>query len=260
MLRTRYVVAAALLGVMILAGCGPAKNPTKPPAQQSGENQKPQRPELTAPFEGALIALNAMNEAGRAKDFVKAETEFRKFREHWTEIRTRLRDEDPKLEQHIEDGAVELDHEFTKPKNEIRLFEFDEETVKLGRLLSKGAEYLNVPIRQELVQKDPTEEIPFTKEQRIAVTLVDHRIEPKVIEVDQHTKVTFVVTNRGGEVHELAIGHYALEVEDVKPGETKELTFVTLDAGEFETACHYPGHYEVGMHGTLKVKPANQKN
>ncbi|MFZ5822834.1 MAG: cupredoxin domain-containing protein [Bacillota bacterium] len=257
--RFRYVVAAALLGILILAGCGPAKTPTKPPAQGTNTPSKPQRPELTAPFESALIALKAMNAAGRTKDFVTAETEFRKFREHWAEIRVKLRDEDPKLEQHIEDGAVELDVEFKKPTDEIRVYELDEETVKLGRLLSKGAELLGVPIREELVQRDPQEEIPYNKEKRIEVSLVDHAFQPKGIEVDQHTKVTFVLTNRGRDIHEFAIGYYALEVEDILPGETKELTFVTIDAGEFEIACHYPGHYEVGMHGTLKVKPAKLK-
>lgn len=259
MTLSKRAVAGALLGIMLLAGCGPTKQETKPPAQSTEQKNKVQRPEMTPDFEGALIALKGMNEAGKVKDFVKAETEFRTFRDHWSKIRTKLRDEDPKLEQHIEDGAVELDHEFKKPTDEIRVYELDEETVKLGRLLSQAAEYLGVPIREELVQKDPTEELPFNSEKRIEIKLVDHAFDPKVIELEQHTKVTFVLTNRGAEVHEFAIGYYGLEVEEIKPGETKELTFVTIDAGDFEIACHYPGHYEVGMHGTLKVKPAELK-
>ncbi|MFZ5817773.1 MAG: cupredoxin domain-containing protein [Bacillota bacterium] len=255
----RFALATLLLGSLILAGCGPAKAPTNTPAGQTTETKKPLRPELTAPFESALIALKEMNAAGKEKDFVKAETAFRTFREHWEKIRTPLRDQDPKLEQHIEDGAVELDVEFKKPTEEIRVYELDEETVKLGRLLSQAAELLGVPIREELIQRDPTMELPYNTEKRVEVTLVDHKIEPKVIELEQHTKVTFVVTNRGHEVHEFVIGYYALEVEEVLPGQTKELTFVTIDAGEFETACYYPGHFEVGMYGTLKVKPAELK-
>lgn len=256
MMRSKGVVAVALLGIMLLTGCGPAQEETKPPAQPTTPAKQVQRPEMTPDFEGALVALKGMNEAGKVKDFVKAETEFRKYRDHWAKIRTPLRDEDPKLEQHIEDGSTELDHEFTKPEAEIRVYELDEETVKLGRLLSQAAELLGVPIREELVQKDPTMELPYNTEKRIEITLSDHKFQPNIIEVDQHTKVTFVLTNRGAEVHEFAIGYYALEVEEIKAGETKELTFVTIDAGEFEIACHYPGHYEVGMVGTLKVKPA----
>jgi len=89
--------------------------------------------------------------------------------------------------------------------------------------------------------------------------MIDHKFEPANITVEQHTKVTFVLVNRGKYVHEFELGHYAVELEEVFPGETKEITVVTLDAGEFELACHYPGHYEVGMHGTLKVTPAELK-
>ncbi len=256
----RYTAALALVLVatLLFAGCGqtPEKPPTTPAAEQPAP---PKRPELTPPFESALIALRDMNEAAKVKDWVKTKNEVTKFRTEWEKVRYVLRDEDPRLEQHIEDGAVELDHELTKPENEIRVYEFDEEAVKIGRLLSQAAELLGTPIKEELIQRDPTAEIPYNKEQRIEVTLVDHKILPEVIEVDQHTKVTFVVTNKGMDNHEFVIGYYALEVEDVKPGETKELTFVTIDAGEFETACHYPGHYEVGMHGKLIVKPAKLK-
>lgn len=255
----RRAAAVALLGVMILTGCGPANPPTEPTTQQGGETQKPQRPELTPAFEGALVALKEMNAAGKEKDFVAAETAFRTFREHWEEIRTEIRDEDPKLEQHVEDGAVELDVEFKKPEDEIRTYELDEETVKLGRLLSQAAGFLGVPIREDLVQKDPTEELPFNTEKTIEIDLVDHKFEPSVIEVDQHTKLTLRLTNRGKEIHEFALAYYGLEVEDIMPGETKELTIVTIDAGEFEIACYYPGHYEVGMHGTITVKPAELK-
>lgn len=248
-------LTAALMLMLLLAGCGPAKPPTPAPEPPDKQAVQPQRPELTAPFEGALTALKAMNEAGRGKEFAKAQQEFQRFRSHWATIREKLRAEDPRMEAHIEDGAVELDHEFTKPEAEIRVYELDEETVKLGRLLSKAAVTLGVPIRADLVQNDPTEEIPFNQERRIEITLSDHRITPNLIEVEQHTKVTFVIKNVGKELHEFAIGYYGVEEEDVKPGEVRELTLVLLDAGEFETACHIPGHYEVGMHGMLKVKP-----
>jgi len=255
--RRGVLLALALTGVMLMAGCGPAAKPPTTPTTDPVVEAK--RPELTPPFEAALTALKAMNASAKTRDWVATKTEFTKFRAEWETIRKVLREEDPRLEQHIEDGAVELDHEFTKPPLEIRVYEFDEETVKLGRLLSDAAELLGTPIREDLVQRDPTEEIPYNQEKRIEVSLVDHRIEPAVIELEQHTKVTFVVTNRGRDIHEFMVGYYALEVEDLKPGETKELTFVTIDAGEFETACHYPGHYEVGMFGKMIVKPADLK-
>lgn len=258
--RLKAITAAILTGALLLTGCGADKEPDpSPPPGPASPQTEWKRPELTAPIETALIALKNMNEMGKARDFVAAAKEFATFREHWEVIRVPLRDEDPKLEQHIEDGAIELDVEFKKPTEQIRVYELDEETVKLGRLLTDAAELLGTPIREELVQKDPTEEIPYNQEQRIEIELVDHKFVPDRIELDQHTKVTFVLINRGAEVHEFAIGYYALEVEEILPGQTKELTFTTIDAGEFEIACHYPGHYEVGMFGTLVVKPAELK-
>ncbi|HYF75860.1 MAG TPA: cupredoxin domain-containing protein [Symbiobacteriaceae bacterium] len=249
-------LAAILVGAALLAGCSP-KEPPKPTQQET--NNVPKRPELIKPIEDSLIALREMNEAGKNKDIPGALVKFQNFRTAWAGVKPELEKEDPKLAVHIEDGAVELDHEFKKTPEEFRFYELDEETVKLGRLLSSAAELLGAEIRAELVQKDPTLDIPFNKEKRIEITMIDHKFEPANITVEQHTKVTFVLVNRGKYVHEFELGHYAVELEEVFPGETKEITVVTLDAGEFELACHYPGHYEVGMHGTLKVTPAELK-
>lgn len=43
------------------------------------------------------------------------------------------------------------------------------------------------------------------------------------------------------------------EVE-LKPGEKASLSFTPTKAGNFEMACHKPGHYEGGMKGPLTVK------
>ena len=253
----RTTLAILLLGAAIAVGCSP--KPPEKPAPQVGQKPVQGHPELVGPIENCLIALKEMNEAGKGKDIPGAQAKFQEFRSHWKAVKAALEPVDPKLAIHIEDGAIELDHEFTKPAEQFRFFELDEETVKLGRLLSGAAELLGAKIRPELVQKDPTLRIPFNTELRIEVTLVDHKIQPEIITVDQHTKVTFVVTNKGKESHEFALGHYAVEIEDLKPGQSQEITLVLLDAGDFETACHIPGHYEVGMHGILKVTPAELK-
>ncbi|HWI51256.1 MAG TPA: cupredoxin domain-containing protein [Symbiobacteriaceae bacterium] len=252
----RTALALLLVSVSLLAGCSPKK-----PAPQAvpSTNQAQGRPELVQPIENSLIALREMNAAGKNQDIPGARAKFLEFRGHWQAVKAALDKVDPKLAVHIEDGAIELDHEFTKPAGEFRFYELDEETVKLGRLLSGAAELLGARIRPELVQKEPVQDVPFNAERRIEIALIDHKIQPEIITVEQHTKVTFVVTNRGKETHEFALGHYAVELADLKPGQSAEITLVLLDAGEFETACHMPGHYEVGMHGLLKVTPAELK-
>ncbi|HYG57989.1 MAG TPA: hypothetical protein VD902_07980, partial [Symbiobacteriaceae bacterium] len=152
MKRLRMLLTAILTGALLLTGCTP-KPPTGNDTPKTGQPaEKPRRPELTQPIESALLSLQAMNASGKNKDIPGAQEHFGQFRTHWAEVKAVLDKEDPKLAVHIEDGAVELDLEFAKPSDQFRFYELDEETVKLGRLLSKAADLLGAPIRAELVQ------------------------------------------------------------------------------------------------------------
>ncbi|HEX5500740.1 MAG TPA: plastocyanin/azurin family copper-binding protein, partial [Thermomicrobiales bacterium] len=75
----------------------------------------------------------------------------------------------------------------------------------------------------------------------------------------------FVVTNTGKSTHEFVIepagaidkaleanGKEA-EAEDIAPGQTKELIWTFDKAGDFQVACHKPGHYEAGMVHPIQV-------
>jgi uncharacterized cupredoxin-like copper-binding protein len=42
----------------------------------------------------------------------------------------------------------------------------------------------------------------------------------------------------------------------VGPGGVAATTYTFGEAGEVEYACHLPGHYAYGMHGTITVVPA----
>lgn len=256
----RHLCVLAWVTASLLAGCAPNAKlpPAKPPVTAPGPAQKAQRPELTPPVEAALLALRDLNEAGKAKDRAGGQKAFETYRPQWEMIRGPLRAEDPRLEQHIADGAVELDLEFKKPDEQFRHYELTEEGVKLSLLIAKAADLLGVPFKPELRLKDPQAEIPFNQEARIEITAEDHKFLPATVTVEQHTKVSFVITNKGRQAHEFVIGYYGAEVE-VLPGESKTLSLVLLDAGEFEFACHMPGHYEVGMYGKLHVKAAELK-
>lgn len=253
-MRWRPLLVTGLAAALMLVGCSGPENP-KPTPPPTGA-KAPAHPELVAPIESALQLLKRMSET---KEIPAAEAVFLEYRAEWNKVKPTLEKLDPRLAQHIEDGAVELELEFAKPPEEFRSWELTEEWAKLGRLLGQASDLLGAPIRKELVPVDPTADIPFNSEQRVAITLSDHKIEPAALTIPQHTKVTFVITNRGKEVHEWELGHFGVEVEDLAPGETKELTLVLLDSGEWEMSCHIPGHYEVGMFGQITVTPAELK-
>lgn len=90
--------------------------------------------------------------------------------------------------------------------------------------------------------------------------------------------VRFVFVNKGEQPHEFMIadaaemsahrqmmqemagmsmesmGHKSPNAISTEPGETKALVWTFTEAGEFQFACNYPGHAEVGMEGRIIVK------
>jgi len=93
------------------------------------------------------------------------------------------------------------------------------------------------------------------------------------IRVVEGSRVRFVVANDDPINHELITGPEAIHIQhangthpshpsvpgevSVGPGEVGITTFTFDDPGEFEFACHLPGHYEYGMHGSITVTPAD---
>ena len=86
--------------------------------------------------------------------------------------------------------------------------------------------------------------------------------------------IKFVVTNKGAVPHEFAIGTKDEHVDHgkmmmnnpnmhhgpggnaitVKPGETQELIWKFENAWQIEAACNIPGHYQAGMHSSVKIE------
>lgn len=113
--------------------------------------------------------------------------------------------------------------------------------------------------------------------QVIEITATDAQVfEPAVAGVPLGATVTFRVTNAGTLTHEfvlgdepfqatheaemadMAHGHGTMDDEpygfQLQPGETKDLVWHFTVPGEFSYACHTPGHYAVGMKGTISVQ------
>lgn len=88
---------------------------------------------------------------------------------------------------------------------------------------------------------------------------------PAAVTVQKGETVVFRVVNSGTVDHEFMVGPKdavaadskdgTAELEGLKGGETKELTYTFPDAGDFAFACHEEGHFEAGMVGTVTVTP-----
>jgi plastocyanin len=88
----------------------------------------------------------------------------------------------------------------------------------------------------------------------VQMSLVDYRLDPSNIQIDQAGTYSFQLTNDGGNDHALEIerGDFEEESDLVNPGQTGELT-VELEEGEYELYCPVGNHRERGMVGTLVV-------
>ena len=92
------------------------------------------------------------------------------------------------------------------------------------------------------------------------------------VKIKNSDVVKFVVTNTGRLPHEFSIGNQqeqdahrqmmrnmpTMHHEDsntvlLKPNETKEITWHFKGSEDVVFACNIPGHYEAGMHSTVKI-------
>ena len=103
----------------------------------------------------------------------------------------------------------------------------------------------------------------------IPVTLGDMYVEMSQTSLKPNTLYTFVITNTGKATHELVAEQAgkvdqalkganepeaAAEAEDVTPGTVRELPWFFTTPGQFQLACHKPGHFEAGMSKMFSVK------
>lgn len=105
----------------------------------------------------------------------------------------------------------------------------------------------------------------------VAVMLMDTlRMDPASMTVKVGEPVTFVVTNTGKTEHEFVLGDETEQMAheetmggmamtdsataiNVKPGETKTLTYTFPKVGAFLAGCHVAGHYAGGMRAAVTV-------
>jgi len=103
----------------------------------------------------------------------------------------------------------------------------------------------------------------------IRIDVTNSRFTPEALTAVAGTRVRFLLDNADPIHHELITGGPAVHARHARgteaehpavPGEVSVgpnglamTTFTFDEVGTFEFACHLPGHYEYGMHGTIEV-------
>ena len=103
----------------------------------------------------------------------------------------------------------------------------------------------------------------------------DMKFTPSHLDVREGETLRLRAVNRGQALHEIVIGtreelaahaellrkHPGMEHDEpymahVSPGQRGDIVWNFNRAGDFEFACLIPGHFEAGMRGTVRVRPA----
>ena len=110
----------------------------------------------------------------------------------------------------------------------------------------------------------------------VVVTMRHSRFEPSVLRVEPGERVRFVLRNTDPIDHEFILGDESVQrrheegrerqhhgdvpgERSVPAGQEAATTYrfpATRDGRALEFACHLPGHYAYGMHGTVRVGEA----
>ncbi len=103
----------------------------------------------------------------------------------------------------------------------------------------------------------------------------DMKFTPSHIDVLEGETLRLRAVNRGKVMHEIVIGtreelaahaemmknHPGMEHDEpymahVSPSQRGDIVWTFNRSGDFEFACLIPGHFEAGMRGTVRVRPA----
>ena len=101
-----------------------------------------------------------------------------------------------------------------------------------------------------------------------SVTERDFKIELSPDALPAGTPITFTISNKGPNKHELVLEKAGSvdepllfngkeqEAEDIEPGTMRTVQWTIPEAGQYQLACHLPNHYEAGMKTIFTVSAA----
>jgi len=105
----------------------------------------------------------------------------------------------------------------------------------------------------------------------LTVKLDDFTVTPGTTQIKAGQLYLFEVTNTGAATHEFVMepatavdeplakvangAKLEAEAEDIAPGQTTDLLWAFPTPGQYQMACHVPGHFEAGMKATFTVVP-----
>ena len=104
--KNRALIAASLIGFLMLEGCSTAKTPTA----ASSANSSPAAAQQTSDnFQPVIHVIGGTRRAVKAGDFATAKTEFGKFPTQWAKVQGEVKTKSPDAYNEIESSRQQVD-------------------------------------------------------------------------------------------------------------------------------------------------------
>jgi cytochrome c oxidase subunit 2 len=98
------------------------------------------------------------------------------------------------------------------------------------------------------------------KAEEKSISLVDFRLQPDNLALQAGKTYLIKVSNIGTTTHDLTVGHYnggatniTAHSPSISASGAAQFIVMPLAAGSYDMWCNQPGHYGLGMHGTVTV-------
>lgn len=106
------------------------------------------------------------------------------------------------------------------------------------------------PVGMEEIEEDVSEESAF----EVTIKMSEYVISPSVISIDANEDTTFILKNLGFTTHNFVVDELSIYSGIIPPGESKTITFMAEEPGEYDFYCSVDNHRGNGMEGVLIVK------
>lgn len=87
----------------------------------------------------------------------------------------------------------------------------------------------------------------------VRVTLTDNAIEPRQIYIPSNYPIRFVVENKGGREHQFAIPQAQYSLDNILPGQTREVIWTFVNVGHYEIVSCFDQDQSHGLRAELII-------
>lgn len=121
-------------------------------------------------------------------------------------------------------------------------------------MVSNPKQSVQTPTENSDESEELDEEVKNEDAIEVTVKMSEYIISPSVISIEEDSDTTFVIKNLGFTTHNFVSEELGIYSGVIPPGESKTITVMADEPGEYDFYCSIGDHRNNGMEGVLIVK------